>query len=66
MRAGAAAPAGAFANDVIVVPIGGIPCCNDENEVWWLRSVRLVLERVSDEVLFRESMDVAGETPSER
>jgi len=56
---------GALAKEVMVVPIGGIPCCIAEIDAL-LASVRLVRERLSREVAFSESMDVAGDTPSDR
>lgn len=62
----AEAPAGAFANEVMVVPIGGMPCCIAENEAVVLASVTLVCDRVNGDALFRESIEVAGDTPSDR
>lgn len=56
--------AGAFANEVMVVPIGGIPCWIAEKEAAVLASVRFVRERLSGDC--KESMEVAGDTPSER
>jgi len=56
--------AGAFAKEVMVVPIGGIPCCVAEKDAAVLVSVRLVRERLSGEC--NEFMEVAGDTPFER
>lgn len=60
------APAGAFAKEVMVVPIGGTPCCIAEKDAAVLASVRLVRERVNGEALFKESIEVAGDTPSDK
>ena len=59
------AAAGALANELMVVPIGGIPCCIADKEVL-LAWVRFVRERLSGDAAFSESMDVAGDTPSDR
>ena len=56
--------AGALAKDVMVVPIGGKACCKTENDVPILDSVRFVRERVMGDC--KESIDVAGDTPSVR
>ena len=58
--------AGALAKEFIVVPIGGMPCCIAENEVLLASAARFVRERVKGDVALRESIDVAGDTPSER
>lgn len=58
--------AGALANEFIVVPIGGIPCCICENDTLLPASVRLVLDRLKGDVALRESIEVAGETPSDK
>ena len=53
-------PRGLFAKEVVVVPIGGIVDCTAE------KLVPLVSrDRVIGEVAFIESMDVAGDTPSD-
>ena len=59
------AAAGALANEFIVVPIGGIACCIAEKDML-LASVRFVRERVSGDAALSESMDVAGDTPSDK
>lgn len=56
------AAAGALAKDAMVVPIGGMPCCMAENDVLFMED-RLVCDRFCDATL-RESIDVAGDTPS--
>jgi hypothetical protein len=58
------AAAGALAKEAMVVPIGGMPCCIAENDVLFIAD-RLVCDRLSDAAL-SESMDVAGDTPSDR
>jgi hypothetical protein len=61
------AAAGAFANEFIVVPMGGIPCCIAEKDMLVvLASVRFVRERLNGDVALRESIEVAGETPSDK
>ena len=61
------AAAGAFANEFIVVPMGGKPCCAAENDMLLLlASVRLVRERLNGDVALRESIEVAGDTPSDK
>ena len=49
----------------MVVPIGGIPCCMAERDVL-LASVMLVRERLKGDAALSESMDVAGDTPSDK
>ncbi len=48
-------------NEVLLVPLGGMVC--------WTREKLLVLgfsrERVADEVMLKESIEVAGDTPSD-
>ena len=58
--------AGAFANEFIVVPMGGMPCCMAEKDILVPASVRLVRERLNGDAAFSESIEVAGETPSDK
>lgn len=58
-------PAGAFAKEVMVVPIGGMPCCIAEKEAL-LASARFDRDRLRGEAALSESMDVAGDTPSDK
>jgi hypothetical protein len=58
-------PGGACAKEVAVVPFGGIPCCIAESDML-LASVRFVRERLIGDGAFKESMDVAGDTPSDK
>lgn len=60
------APAGALANEFMVVPTGGIPCCMAESDTLLASVVRFVRERVLGDAALRESMDVAGDTPSDK
>lgn len=53
-------PRGLFAKEVVVVPIGGIVDCTAEKLVSLVST-----DRVMGEVAFIESMDVAGDTPSD-
>ena len=53
-----------MAKDVMVVPIGGNACCKTEKEVPVLDSARFGRERVMGDI--KESIEVAGDTPSER
>ena len=57
--------AGALAKEFMVVPTGGIPCCIAESDML-LASVRFVRERLIGDAALKESMDVAGDTPSDR
>ena len=47
------------------MPIGGMPCCIAEKEVL-LASAMFVRERACGDAAFSESIDVAGDTPSDK
>lgn len=57
--------AGALAKEFIVVPIGGIPCCMAEKELL-PASARFVRERLNGNAALRLSIEVAGDTPSDK
>jgi hypothetical protein len=58
--------AGAFAKEFIVVPMGGIPCCTAEKDALVPASAKFDRERASGDAALRESIEVAGETPSDK
>lgn len=58
------AAAGALAKDAMVVPMGGMPCCIAEKDVLFIAE-KLLCDRFL-EAAVNESIEVAGDTPSDR
>lgn len=56
----------ACAKEFMVVPIGGIPCWVAERDVSLPTAVMSLRERLKGEAALRESIEVTGDTPSDK